>query len=98
MIYRKFYFKNYKGIRDKDEEFSTNACVTDGKAMRKYCMPCDVAAFEIVDKISEELKVSMRGIGKILRVARTIADLDESDVITKEHIMKAALFRQRVME
>ena len=90
--------RNIQAERYKDEEFSTNACIPDGKAMQKYCSPADDSAYEIIDRISEQLQVSMRGIGKILRVARTIADLENSEDMTKEHILRAALFRQKMME
>ena len=89
--------RNIQAERYKDEEFSTNACIPDGKAMQKYCSPKDKDAYEIIDRISEQLQVSMRGIGKILRVARTIADLENSEDMTKEHILRAALFRQKMM-
>ncbi|MBT5345661.1 hypothetical protein HOK96_01250, partial [bacterium] len=37
--------------------------------------------------------LSMRGYHKVLRVARTIADLDQSDIIDKKHIQEAVMYR-----
>ncbi len=43
----------------------------------------------------ENFKVSMRGYNRILRVARTIADLDMSEEVQKSHIAEAISYRQR---
>lgn len=44
---------------------------------------------EIFDKYS----MSARGMNKLIKVARTIADLDDSNVITTDHIWEALSFR-----
>jgi magnesium chelatase family protein len=44
----------------------------------------------------ETFKVSMRGYNRILRVARTIADLAGEEKILKNHIAEAISFRQRI--
>ena len=80
-----------------NENFTTNSQCPDGKALKEYCMPKDVECIKTLDEISEKLNVSMRGLGKIIRVARTIADLEASEEILKEHILKAALFRQKIL-
>ena len=41
----------------------------------------------------ERLGLSMRGYSKILRMARTIADLSESDRIETEHVAEALMYR-----
>ena len=46
-------------------------------------------------KIYESLGLSVRGYEKILKIARTIADLDCSEKITKEHLAEAAGLRNR---
>lgn len=44
---------------------------------------------------SNRFGFSLRGAGKIRRVARTIADLDGSNEITKTHLLEALSFRKR---
>jgi magnesium chelatase family protein len=43
---------------------------------------------------SERLNLSGRSMHKMLRVARTIADLDESDNLCSEHLIEALSLRQ----
>lgn len=40
------------------------------------------------------LKLSPRGVHKVLRVARTIADLDAQEAIDKHHLLEALSYRR----
>lgn len=61
----------------------------------------DLKHFCILDKEAEEVlklalsrfKLSQRAYNKILKLARTIADLEESELIGKAHILEAVSFR-----
>ena len=44
---------------------------------------------------SESLHLSARAYHRVLRVARTIADLSQSDVVTSDHVGEALRYRQR---
>ncbi len=59
---------------------------------RKYCVMTDDAS-RILKMSFEKLGLSARAYDKILRVARTIADLDESELIEKKHILEAVQYR-----
>jgi magnesium chelatase family protein len=41
----------------------------------------------------EKLKLSARGRSRVLKVARTIADMDECDIIKREHIVEALTYK-----
>ena len=83
--------------RYKNEEFKLNSRCPDGKILYKYCMPKNNEAIQAIDEITDKLSISMRGITKIVRVARTIADLENSEDITKTHIIRSAFFRQQIL-
>ncbi|MBT3455463.1 YifB family Mg chelatase-like AAA ATPase [bacterium] len=50
-------------------------------------------AKEIIKKVFEKLSLSMRGYHKLLKVARTIADLDETQNIDTKHVQEALMYR-----
>ena len=64
----------------------------DGARLRAACRlrPADE---ELVASIAFATGLSARGVGRLLRVARTIADLDASPTVRHEHLEEAARFR-----
>ena len=62
------------------------------KHIRKYCV-FDDGGREILQSAYEKLGLSARGYDRILKVARTIADFDESELIRKQHIALAVQLR-----
>lgn len=59
---------------------------------RKYCI-LDEKANELLKRYYDSLGLSGRAYDKILRVARTIADMDGYDIIQSEHMMEALRYR-----
>lgn len=59
---------------------------------RKHCIMTDEAA-RLLEISFERLGLSARAYDKILRVARTVADLDNSELIEKPHILEAIQYR-----
>ena len=47
----------------------------------------------MLEKAFNNLKLSVRAYEKILKIARTIADLDEEEQIKEKHIAEAILYR-----
>jgi magnesium chelatase family protein len=60
--------------------------------VEKYCI-LTPAAEVVIKKAFEKLNLSMRGYHKILKVARTIADLAACDEIDVSHIQEAIMYR-----
>jgi magnesium chelatase family protein len=61
----------------------------------KYCK-LDDNTQNILYKAIDRFALSNRAINKILKVARTIADLDDSKDIKKSHIMESFNYRKRI--
>lgn len=59
---------------------------------KKFC-PTTEGANKMLEAAFDRLGLSARAYDKILRVARTVADLDKSEVIDTSHIAKAIQFR-----
>jgi len=60
--------------------------------LRKYCTPTKEGT-ELMREAFETLGLSARGHDRVLRVARTIADLDGMDEINADHIAEAIMYR-----
>ena len=50
-------------------------------------------ASEILDAAAEQLHLSARAYHRVQRVARTIADLEPSDLVTETHLSEALPYR-----
>ena len=67
----------------------------DGANVAEYC-PMSREAGQWMEKIYNNLRLSPRSYHRILKVSRTIADLDESEIIQDIHVREA--FGYRMME
>ena len=70
-----------------------NAKLSDEEVDR-YCV-LDVDAKDTLDMAINRFALSFRSIKKIQKVARTIADIDASEIINKKHILEALSYRKR---
>lgn len=65
----------------------------EGGLLKKYCK-LDRACRELLKSAHERLKLSARAGTRILKVARTIADLDGGGFIEKQHLQEAIAYRE----
>ncbi len=73
------------------EEVHTNAMM-NSRMLREFC-PLDRQAAEVLGAAMERLNLSARAYDRIIKVARTIADLEGSERITVRHIGEAINYR-----
>ena len=68
-----------------------NAQMTE-RMLHQFAEP-DAASLDMLRMAMEKLKLSARAYSRILKVARTIADLDNSDKVQSQHIAEAIGYR-----
>jgi magnesium chelatase family protein len=81
----------------QEERFKDSAGIyanaqMSSKQLRKYC-EIDEQGGELLRNAMEKLGLSARAYDRILKVARTIADLEASEMITNEHLSEAIQYR-----
>ncbi len=86
MMAREIMAKRYEGTG-----ITANGELTPAM-IRKYCVLDDDAQL-VMKNAFERMGLSARGYDRILRVARTVADMHASDNIKKEHVAQAVQFR-----
>lgn len=77
-------YKDFKGIH-------CNAQMTE-RMLHQYAEP-DAESLDMLRMAMERLQLSARAYGRILKVARTIADLDGSERVLMPHIAEAVGYR-----
>lgn len=92
MMYEKV--KKARSIQEKRFEgtkYEFNSQIKS-KDIMKYC-ELQEAEKQYMETAYDAMKLSARSYHKILKVARTIADLEESEYIKKEHLAEAICYR-----
>ncbi|MCM0081226.1 YifB family Mg chelatase-like AAA ATPase [Geomonas sp. Red32] len=77
--------------RFKGTKVRCNAQMT-ARMIRKFCEP-DAAGNRMLELVTDRLGLSARSFTRILKVARTIADLEGADTVNEQHISEAIQYR-----
>ena len=77
--------------RFKDSNIYSNAKMNE-KEFKQYCN-LDKDSSDLLELAFKKLNLSARAYNRILKVARTIADLDGKENIEKQHVMEAIQYR-----
>lgn len=80
---------------DQAVPFRTNADA-EGEVLEKMVQP-DAAGQALLQKAIGKLKLSARGYHRVLKVARTLADLDNSEIVQKPHLAEALGYRRPIL-
>ena len=81
--------------RYKDDNIYSNAQLSS-KQIRKYCS-LEIDESNFLKLASERMSLTARGYDRVLRVSRTIADLDNSENISSAHIAEAVQYRENLL-
>ena len=87
MVRKAFIFRQKRG------QSTFNGSLQEAQ-IEQFCQ-LEREAQMVLEKAVHNLALSMRAIANIKKVARSIADLQESEKITKGHILEALSFRKR---
>ena len=87
MVARKIQQERFSGV----PRISSNAQMSP--ALRKEFCILDREGRKRIGQVMETLKLSARAYDRILKLARTIADLEESQKISPSHVSEAVTYR-----
>jgi magnesium chelatase family protein len=91
--------KRVEGAREiQKRRFKTEKILTNSEMeipqIKKYCQ-VNLASQNLLRKYVDSGKLSTRGYHRVLKVSRTIADLDRSENILTDHLSEALIYRIR---
>ncbi len=83
--------RNIQLNRYKDQNIFTNSQIAS-RDIKKYCK-LTTGSEKIMNQAFEKYKFSGRTYNKLLKVSRTIADLDGEEIIQDRHILESIRYR-----
>jgi len=86
--------RDIQNERYKTEKIFDNSEMTS-EQIKKYCQ-LDVAGKELIRRAAEHLRFSARAYFRVLKLARTIADLEQSENVLVGHLAEALQYRPKI--
>ncbi len=84
--------RDIQGLRFKDHKGVYSNAHMPSRLVKQVC-PLDTEGLELLKTAMARLQLSARAYDRILKVARTVADLADSEQIKTEHLAEAIQFR-----
>ena len=84
--------RKMQSLRFSDMDYVHYNAQMDTKHIGKFCV-LDLVSLELLKNAMQRLNLSARAYDRILKVSRTIADLDNQENILPEHIAEAIQYR-----
>jgi hypothetical protein len=82
----------YRGLTQAGEPLRCNA-QADGELLDRVAAP-DAAGKKLLTDAASAMRLSARGYHRVLRVARTLADLEGNDAVKRIHVAEALSYRR----
>ncbi|MCW7755000.1 YifB family Mg chelatase-like AAA ATPase [Desulfobotulus sp. H1] len=89
---RVIHARELQELRFSQKKYSCNAAM-DAPAIREFCKT-GAEGDQLLARAADRLHLSARGISRVLKIARTIADLEESQTIESCHLAEAVQYRR----
>lgn len=91
---REIQYKRYENEAEMADSPKINSKI-NGQIIEKFC-EIDQETTQTLQSYAKKMQSSMRGITRILRVSRTIADLENSTDIKQNHLLEALSYRRQI--
>jgi len=78
-------------LRYRGTGYADNGTLDDS-GIKRFCK-LDTGCMQMMNRAYDKLGLTLRGYNKILKMARTIADIDRSEDIREEHVAEALMYR-----
>jgi magnesium chelatase family protein len=83
-------------VAARERQLARQRCLNgrlDGRALQKHARPADSSTEGLLARAVSRHGLSVRGVSRVLRVARTIADLEAHPGVLGRHVAEALQFR-----